>query len=291
MATIAKQSNNNTIFRRVVTSLRTLLRYPTLLVGILIIGGYLFVALYGPYLTDFEPEQVSLNTFAEPSEEHRMGTDKFGRDIFTRVIYATQLDLRIAITVAVSSFTIGSLIGGVAGYYGGWLDEFIMRGVDILFAFPAFILAMVITAVLGDSEENVIIAISTAYAPYFVRLTRGEMLRVRTYQYADAAISVGNPRWRVMLFHLLPNALTPALIQMALVAGWAILDTAGLAFLGIGVQAPTAEWGVMVAEGSQRIITGEWWMWLYPGLAIVGAAFGFNLLGDGLRNLNAREER
>lgn len=270
---------------------RTMLRYPTLFIGATIITVFVLIAWQGPAFTDVEPTQVSRNTYEPPSAEYRMGTDKFGRDIFTRVIYAARLDLRIAISVAFSAFTIGSLIGGIAGYYGGWIDDIIMRAVDILFAFPAFILAMVITAVLGDSEENVIIAIATAYSPYFVRLTRGEMLRVRTYQYADAAIIVGNARWRVMLFHLLPNALTPSLIQMALVAGWAILDTAGLAFLGIGIQAPTAEWGVMVAEGSQRIITGEWWMWLYPGLAIVIVAFGFNLLGDGLRDLLAREER
>ncbi len=166
-----------------------------------------------------------------------------------------------------------------------------MRGVDIMFAFPAFILAMAITGVLGDKVENVIVAIATAYVPYFIRLTRGEMLKVRTYQYADAAVIVGNPSWRVVLVHLLPNALTPSLMQLALVAGWAILDAAGLAFLGLGISPPTAEWGVMVSEGAQRIITGEWWGWLFPGLAVVLAAFAFNLIGDGLRDMSAREEQ
>jgi peptide/nickel transport system permease protein len=139
--------------------------------------------------------------------------------------------------------------------------------------------------------QNVVIAIATAYVPYFVRLTRGEMLRVRTYQYAEAALSVGNPGWRVMLVHLLPNALTPSLVQVALVFGWAILDAAGLAFLGLGITPPTAEWGVLVSEGAQRIIGGEWWVWLYPGAAIVLAAFAFSLIGDGLRDIVTREAR
>jgi peptide/nickel transport system permease protein len=166
-----------------------------------------------------------------------------------------------------------------------------MRVADVLMSFPAFILAMALTGILGDTIPNVIMAISFAYIPYFIRLTRSEMLRVRTRQYADAAVTVGNPRWRIILAHLLPNSLTPAFIQVTLVLGWAILDAAGLAFLGLGITPPTAEWGVMVAEGAQRIITGEWWTWLFPGLAIVIIVFAFSVVGDGLRDLLAREER
>jgi peptide/nickel transport system permease protein len=273
-------------------AMRWIARRFTLILGIMLIATYVLVALVGPSLTTFEPTQTHpRDTFEPPSSEFRLGTDKFGRDILTRIVHATRLDLTIAVSVAASAFAIGSLIGGIAGYYGGWLDDLVMRCADILLAFPAFILAMVITGVLGDSVENVTTAIATAYTPYFIRLTRGEMLSVRTFQYADAALSVGNPRWRIMLFHLLPNALTPSLVQMALVAGWAILDAAGLAFLGLGITPPTAEWGVMVSEGTQRIITGEWWVWLFPGLAIVLAAFGFNLTGDGLRDLITREEQ
>jgi peptide/nickel transport system permease protein len=270
---------------------RGILKHPTLTLGVVVIAVYVLVALLGPHLAPYGPAKTHpRNTFEPPSSAYRLGTDKFGRDILSRIIYATRLDLSIALIVAVSSFSIGSLIGGMAGYYGGWLDDILMRVVDILFAFPAFILAMVITGVLGDNVENVIVAITVAYAPYFIRLTRSEMLSIRTHQYADAALAVGNPRWRVMVFHLLPNALTPSLIQMALVAGWAILDAAGLAFLGLGITPPTAEWGIMVSEGAQRIITGEWWVWLFPGVAIVLAAFAFNLIGDGMRDLSAREE-
>lgn len=265
--------------------LHLLLRHFTLLLGSTLLIGFIGVAWIGPTQMKYEPEKVSRNTYERPSKDYPFGTDKFGRDIQTRVVHATQLDLRIAFTVALISFAVGSVIGAIVGYYGGWLDAIVMRGVDVLFAFPSFLLAMVITGVLGDSERNVITAVTIAYIPYFVRLTRGQMLTVRTLPYADAAISIGNPSWRVALIHLLPNTLAPSLVQMSMVAGWAILDTAGLAFLGLGITSPTAEWGVMISEGAQRITTGEWWMWLYPGAALVLAAFAFNLIGDGLRNL------
>jgi peptide/nickel transport system permease protein len=213
------------------------------------------VALLGPELAPYAPNETHPEaTLHEPSPQYRFGTDKFGRDIYSRVLYATRLDLSIAFSVAVSAFLLGAAVGAISGYYGGGVDDVIMRGVDVLMAFPAFILAMALTGILGDTIPNVIMAITAAYIPYFIRLTRGEMLRVRTMQYADAAVTVGNPRWRVVLVHLLPNSLTPAFIQVTLVLGWAILDAAGLAFLGLGITPPTAEWGVMVAEGAQRII-------------------------------------
>lgn len=272
--------------------LRRSFRFPLFLLGVAIILFYLVIVAIGPALTPFDPAVPNPKyTLGEPNSVHLFGTDKFGRDVLTRIIYAARLDLMIALFVAVISFSVGSLIGGVVGFYGGWLDKITMRVVDVMFAFPAFILAMAITSALGNTVQNVIIAIAVAYTPYFIRLTRGEMLTVRTRQYADAAVSVGNPSWRVALLHLLPNALTPALVQMTLVSGWAILDAAGLAFLGLGITPPTAEWGVMVSEGSQRIITGEWWVWLYPGAAIVLAAFAFNLVGDGLRDILTKEEQ
>jgi peptide/nickel transport system permease protein len=267
-------------------------RRPAFALGILLVLGYTLVALFGPVLTPHEPTRTNpLASLLPPSGEFLFGTDRFGRDVLTRLIYATRLDLAIAASVALSAFAVGSLIGGLVGYYGGWLDDVVMRLVDVIFAFPAFILAMAITGILGDTVQNVVIAVATAYTPYFIRLTRGEMLAVRTHQYAEAALSVGNPRWRVMLIHLLPNVLMPPLVQAALVFGWAILDVAGLAFLGLGITPPTAEWGVMVSEGAHHLITGHWWTWLFPGAAIVLCAFAFSLVGDGLRDLIAREER
>ncbi|HSB89496.1 MAG TPA: ABC transporter permease [Anaerolineales bacterium] len=273
-------------------SLKAVGRWRLLSFGVLLILSYVVVAAIGPELAPYEPNATHPQaTLHEPTPEFRFGTDKFGRDIFSRVLYATRLDLSIAFSVAVSAFLVGAVVGALSGYFGGIVDDVVMRLVDVLLAFPAFILAMALTGILGDTIPNVILAISVAYVPYFIRLTRGEMLRVRTLQYADAAVGVGNPRWRVVLVHLLPNSLTPAFIQVTLVLGWAILDAAGLAFLGLGITPPTAEWGVMVAEGAQRIITGEWWTWLFPGLAIVIIAFAFSIVGDGLRDLLAREER
>jgi peptide/nickel transport system permease protein len=271
---------------------RLILRRPAFALGVLLVLIYAGVAVVGPALTPYKPTQTNPRASLQPpSAEFPFGTDKFGRDVLTRVVYATRLDLAIAASVALSAFVIGSLIGGLAGYYGGWLDDVVMRVVDVMFAFPAFILAMAITGMLGDTVENVVIAIATAYMPYFIRLTRSEMLTVRTHQYAEAALSVGNPRWRVVLVHLLPNALTPSLVQAALVFAWAILDVAGLAFLGLGITPPTAEWGVLVSEGSRHLIAGKWWVWLFPGLASVLAAVGFSLIGDGLRDITAPEER
>ncbi len=267
-------------------------RWRLLSFGVLLILIYATVSLIGPEVAPYEPNATHPQaTLKAPSPEFRFGTDKFGRDIYSRVLNATRLDLSIAFSVAISAFLVGSSIGALSGYYGGIVDDAVMRVVDVLLAFPAFILAMALTGILGDTVPNVVMAISVAYVPYFIRLTRGEMLRVRSLQYADAAVGVGNPRWRVVLVHLLPNSLTPAFIQVTLVLGWAILDAAGLAFLGLGITPPTAEWGVMVAEGAQRIITGEWWTWLFPGLAIVIVAFAFSIVGDGLRDLLAREER
>ena len=274
------------------STLRRFRRRPAFALGVGLVLFYTLVALFGPALTPYGPTKTNPRASLEsPSARFLFGTDKFGRDVLTRVVHATRLDLAIAASVGLSAFAIGSLIGGLAGYYGGLLDDVVMRVVDVMFAFPAFILAMAITGMLGDTVQNVVIAIATAYTPYFIRLTRAEMLTVRTHQYAEAALSVGNPRWRIMLVHLLPNALTPSLVQMALVFGWAILDTAGLAFLGLGITPPTAEWGVLVSEGAQRIISGEWWVWLFPGVVIVLAAFAFSLVGDGLRDIVAGEER
>lgn len=276
---------------RRVSIIRFLRPRPAFTVGLIIIGFLIFVALIGPSLMRYAPTKTNPSHSLEaPTWEFPFGTDKFGRDVLTRVVYATRLDLVIAASVALSAFAVGSFIGGIAGYYRGWIEDIAMRLADVLFAFPSFILAMAITGVLGDSVQNVIIAIAISYTPFFIRLTHGEMLTVRTNQYADAARSVGNPGWRVMLVHLLPNALTPSLMQVPLVFGWAILNAAGLAFLGLGITPPTAEWGVLVSEGAQLIVTGEWWVWLFPGLAIVIASLAFNLIGDSLRDIGTHED-
>lgn len=271
---------------------RTLRDHPTLLIGLVIAIIVVFTAIFGPMLVPYGPLATDPKMkLMPPGPAHPMGTDNFGRDILSRVVNGARLDLTISFAVAAVALVVGSLVGTLSGYYRGLLDDLVMRVTDVLFAFPSFILAMAITAMLGNKITNVIIAIAIAYIPYFVRLTRAEILAAREMDYAEAARCVGNPAWRVMYVHLLPNCLTPALVQATLCLGWAILDASGLAFLGLGISPPTPEWGVLVSEGAQNIISGHWWTSLFPGGVIVLAAFSFNLVGDSLRDVFAREER
>jgi len=251
----------------------------------------LFLAIFAPILVPYNPLKTSAeDQFLPPSAEHWMGTDQYGRDMFARLVHATRLDFVISFSVVSLALVVGSLLGALSGFVGGRFDDVLMRLVDILQSFPAFILAMGMTAVLGNSLGNVILAIGVAYTPYFVRLTRGEMLKVRQLEYADAARCVGVSPWRTLYYHLLPNSITPSLVQAALALGWAILDVAGLAFLGLGIRPPTPEWGVMVSDGAKNILSVEWWTWLFPGLAIFIAVFGFNGIADTLRARVLREE-
>jgi peptide/nickel transport system permease protein len=259
--------------------------------SLFLVALLVFMAAFAPLVVPYEPLKTNPEAqFLPPSGEHWFGTDQYGRDIFTRLVHATRLNLLIAFSVVGLAFTVGSLMGAVSGFAGGLFDDVVMRIVDIMQSFPAFILAMGMTAILGNSIGNVIIAIGVAYTPYFVRLTRGEMLRVRKMEYADAARCMGVSPWRTLYYHLLPNTITPSVVQSALALGWATLDTAGLAFLGLGIRPPTAEWGVMVSDGAKNILSAEWWTWLFPGLAIFMAVFAFNGVADTMRSRLLREE-
>lgn len=230
---------------------------------------------------DVDPE----NALAPPSAAHPLGTDDVGRDILARLADAGRLDLLIAFAVTGLALGAGALLGAAAGYAGGLLDDVVMRTVDVLLSFPAFILALAITVMLGNKVGYVIAALAVAYTPFFVRLTRGEVLKLRDSEYADAARVVGNPAWRVAFVHVFPNAVAPAVVLAAIVLGWSILDAAALGFLGIGIKPPTSEWGTMVADGAKNIDSGEWWTWVFPGAAILLVVLAFNWIGDGLRNL------
>ncbi len=220
-----------------------------------------------------------------PGAGHVLGTDSVGRDILARLIDAAQLDFMIAFSVTGLALGVGSAVGAIAGFAGRLVDDVVMRVVDVMLSFPAFILALAVTVMLGNRIGYVIAALAVAYTPYFVRLTRGEVLKIRDSEYADAARVVGNPAWRVAFRHVFPNAVAPAVVLGPIVLGWSILDAAALGFLGIGIRPPTSEWGVMVADGAQNVDSGEWWTWLFPGLAILVVVLAFNWVGDGLRNL------
>lgn len=253
--------------------------------GFIALAIIVLLAIFGPLITEYSPNKPDTNAIlAGPTGDHWMGTDQYGRDVFSRVVHAARLDLRIALSITALALVAGSLIGGIIGFYGGWLELVVMRVIDVLLAFPGFILALGITAMLGNTTQNVIIAVAIAYLPYFVRIVRGEMLSLREAEFAAAAQCVGVKKIRIMLYHLLPNALPPALVQATLTLGWGILDAAGLSFLGVGIRPPTPEWGVLVGDGAQYINSGQWWISVFPGALILLAVLAFNLSGDWVRD-------
>lgn len=244
------------------------------------------VALLGPMLAPYDPlESNAARALQSPSPDHWFGTDNLGRDVFSRVLVATRLDLVISVAAVALSFVVGAAVGSVAGYWGGWIDAVTGRFVDTIMAFPLFVLAMGIVAALGNTVENIIYATAIINLPFYARVARAEVRIRRNAGFAQAARLSGNTDLQVLAFHIFPNALPPMMVQISLNMGWAILNAAGLSFIGLGVRPPTAEWGIMVAEGANFVVSGEWWLAVFPGLALMTAVFAFNLLGDGLRDI------
>lgn len=243
-------------------------------------------AVLGPYLVPYDPLATNAaRALQPPSWDHWFGTDQLGRDVFSRVVVATRLDLTISVAAVALSFVFGSMIGALAGYYGGWTDRIAGRFLDTIMAFPLFVLAMGIVAAAGNTVENIIYATAIINLPFYARMARAEVNVRREAGFVQAAKLSGNSDLRVLSTHIFPNCLPPMMVQISLNMGWAILNAAGLSFIGLGVRPPTPEWGIMVAEGANFIVSGEWWLALFPGAALMLAVFTFNLLGDGLRDL------
>jgi peptide/nickel transport system permease protein len=243
-------------------------------------------AVLGPSLVPYDP--LASNTaraLQAPSLQHWFGTDQLGRDLFSRVIVATRLDLTIAVASVALVFAMGGLAGIAAGYFGGWIDKIIMRIADTIMAFPLFVLAMGIVAALGNSVTNIVIATAIVNFPLYARVARAEANIRREAGYVEAAKLSGNGDMRIVLTQILPNVFPILVVQMSLTMGYAILNAAGLSFIGLGVRPPMPEWGIMVAEGAAFMVSGEWWIAFFPGLALMIAVFCFNLLGDGLRDI------
>ncbi len=259
---------------------------PVTLVAAVLFLGFVLMALVGPWLVPHDPlaSQVG-QALQPPSAEHWFGTDALGRDIFSRVVVATRLDLGIAFAAVAVSFVLGMPLGLAAGFLGGWWDRLISRLADTIMAFPLFVLAMGIVAALGNTVGNIILATAIINLPFYIRVARAEANVRRHAGWVEAARLSGNGNLRILALHLFPNALPPAMVQVSLNMGWAILNAAGLSFIGLGVRPPTPEWGILVAEGAQFIVSGEWWVSLFPGLVLMLAVFTFNLLGDALRDL------
>jgi len=261
---------------------RFLGRNLTLATGAGILGLFLLVALAAPLIAPYDPiYQDATVRLSLPSLAHPFGTDNFGRDILSRVIWGTRIDLQIAVIGVVFPFLIGTFIGTIAGFFGGIVDTLFMRLVDIILAFPFLVLMLSIIAILGPGLSSFYIAMALVGWVSYARLIRAQMLVLKNSDYAVAAVSLGFSRSRIMFRHLLPNAIAGSLVFSMSDAVLVLLNGAAISYLGLGVQPPLAEWGVMVAEG-QSFITTAWWITLFPGLSIVTLAFGFSLLGDGL---------
>ena len=243
-------------------------------------------AVFGPHVVPYDPLASDTSaTLQPPSLHHWFGTDLVGRDIFSRVVAATRLDFMIAIASVALVLVIGGLAGIAAGFFGGWTDRIVGRISDTIMAFPLFVLAMGIVAALGNTVTNIVIATAIINFPLYVRIARAEANVRREAGFVQDARLSGNSNTRILLTQITPNILPIMMVQVSLTMGYAILNAAGLSFIGLGVKPPTPEWGIMVAEGATNIISGEWWVAVFPGGALMIAVFCFNLLGDGLRDL------
>jgi peptide/nickel transport system permease protein len=256
-----------------------------MVLGTAIIFGLLLVAALAPLLATHNPyEQILNDRLLAPSMTHWFGTDSLGRDIYSRVVYGSRVTLTIALLVAAISTPLGMLMGIVAGYLGGMVDEILMRLADVFLAFPRLILAIAFAAALGAGVENAIIAIAIAHWPSYARLARAETLNVKNNDYIQAMRVLGAGKARIMAGHILPLTLSSIIVRMSLDMGTIILTAAGLGFLGLGAQPPMPEWGLMVSDGRQFLVD-QWWVSTLPGLAILVVVMGFNLLGDGIRDV------
>jgi peptide/nickel transport system permease protein len=254
------------------------------LLGVILVATVFGAAAFGALLAPYPPDAISLlERFRPPSGTHLFGTDDYGRDLFSRVLAGARISVEVAAVVLSISVTIGTLLGAVAGFFGGLVDEAIMRVTDLFLAFPALILAAAIAATWGGNLTTTVIALSTVYWPWYARLVRGQVLSLREREFVTAATVIGAGPWDIMRRHLLPNVLPYVIIQISLDIGYVILSTSALSFLGLGAQPPTPEWGGMMTD-ARGFMREAWWFPTFPGLALALTVLGFNLLGDGLRD-------
>lgn len=246
----------------------------------------LCLALVGPMLTAYDPYLTDLaSVLSPPCKLHWFGTDQLGRDVLSRVVASARIDLFVAVCAVAASFTVGVGIGGLAGYLGGAFDLWTSRIAEMVQVFPLFVLAMALVAALGNDLRNVVLATAIVNLPFYIRLARVEVSVLSTQLFVEAARVAGNGDARIISGVLLPNVMPNLMIQLSVNLGWAILNAASLSFIGLGIRPPTAEWGIMVAEGATQAMAGHWWLIVFPGFALALAVFAFNLLGDALRDM------
>jgi len=261
---------------------RRLRRHRLALVGLAFLGLLILCALTADVISPYKPLDQAMNVrLKPPSAAHWLGTDDFGRDILTRILYGSRVSLQIGFVAVGIAGTLGIVLGMLAGYFGGWLDSVVMRCMDVLLAFPAVLLAVTIMALLGPSTTNVMIAIGIAYIPLFARVVRGTVLTIRPNEYVQAARAAGASELRMLTYHIAPGTIGPIIVQVSLALAYAILAEAALSFLGLGTQPPTPTWGSMLSFGREFIREAPWFTF-FPGLAIFVTVLSLNLVGDGL---------
>ena len=278
----------NEKFKRYLLDFKLFLRVfrtsPLALAGAIIIAMFIFISIFGSTLAPQDVYTTNLNQqFQAPSRDHWFGTDELGRDTFSRVLYGAKYSLQVGIIVIALSGSIGITVGLVAGWYGGKVDEIIMRITDVFMAVPGIILAIAIVSAIGASLQNVMIGLAITWWPWYARLVRSLVLSLREAAFVEAARSLGASNIRIMRLHLLPNALGPVLVTISLDFGGVIIVAAGLSFIGFGAQPPLPEWGLLIAL-ARTYITTSWWLSFFPGAVLFLSVLGFNLLGDGLRD-------
>ncbi|HTR95255.1 MAG TPA: ABC transporter permease [Trebonia sp.] len=257
-------------------------RRPLAAAGVAVVAAWVVIAVFAPVIGPDNPLAQNYDILAAPSSAHWFGTDELGRDVLSRVLSGARVTLPLSVLLVILSMIIGAVIGAAAGFLGGWVDNTLMRLADLFFAFPGIILAMAVAAALGPQLRNAVIAVVAVSWPSYARLVRSLVLSARTAPYVTASRMLGASGWRVLLTDIRPNISGPVFVLGALDLGNAVLLLSGLSFLGLGAQPPTAEWGAMVAEGTQNF--NDWWVGLFPGLAILTVVLAFNFIGDTLRD-------
>lgn len=263
---------------------RRFLTRPGAVIGAIVILLFILMAIFAPLIAPFDPIEISRNRRAAPDSTHWFGTDELGRDVLSRVIYGARVSLRVGLIAVGIGLVAGSLLGLIAAYFGGWIDTVLMRIMDVLLAFPGILLAIGIIAVLGPSLFNVMIAIGIELIPVYTRTARASTLSVKELEYVVGARSIGGRSGRILFKHILPNIVAPLIVLATIGVAGSILTAAGLSYLGLGAQPPTAEWGAMLSS-ARSFLRDAWWMATFPGLAIVLVVLSLNLFGDGLRDV------
>ena len=265
------------------------------MVAAVIIGLFVFAAIFAPILTPYADQGRGTpalpNRLLGPSWAHWFGTDELGRDVLARILFGARTALLVAVGVVVLAVVVGVLVGAVAGYFGGWVDEILMRLTDTFLAFPPLLLAVIVAAALGASLQNTIIAIAVSWWPWYARQVRAQVLSLRERSYVQAARTIGVPHHKIIGQHIIPNAMAPVWVQATADLGASVLTAAGLSFVGLGPRPPTPDWGVMINEGRQFVLSGQWWIAVFAGAAITILALAFNLCGDVIRDVTDPKTR